>query len=100
MFLAGFGLKNVFELHSSRLTPLLLVVYLYHAYLILSRGWVVGKADFKENPMSNPDLLLIFIYAVNLCRQSVLVTSHCLVISHCYQLSLSVISHQTVVIRH
>ena len=32
------GAKNIFELYSSRLTPLVLVVYLYLAYLILSRG--------------------------------------------------------------
>ena len=53
LFLVGIGVKNVFELYSSRLTSLVLVVYLYLAYLILSRGWgVVGKSDFKEKTLS------------------------------------------------
>ena len=61
VFSVGVGLKNVFELYLSRLTPLVLVVYLYLAYLILFwgwglGGWVVGKSDFKENPKSDLDL--------------------------------------------
>ena len=73
VFLVGVGVKIVFELYSSRLTSLVLVVYLYLAYLILSRGWgvgvgggwvcglVVGKFDSKENPKSDLDLDLGFV---------------------------------------
>ena len=63
VFLVGVGVKNVFELYSSRLTSLILVVYLYLAYLILSRGWgwMVGKSDSKENPKSDLDLDLGFV---------------------------------------
>ena len=61
MFLVGVGVKNVFELYSSRLTSLILVVYLYLAYLILSQGWVVEISDSKENPKSDLDLDLRFV---------------------------------------
>ena len=39
-----------------------MVVYLYLAYFILSRGWgAVGKSDFKENSESDLDLTLWFV---------------------------------------
>ena len=53
VFLVGVGAKKkVFELYSSRVTSLVLVVYLYLAYLILSRGGV----GWLENPISKKAL--------------------------------------------
>ena len=63
-FVFGWGwVENVFEFYSSGLTPLVLVVYLYLAYLIPfdGWGWVVENSDLKENPKSDLDLDLGFV---------------------------------------
>ena len=48
----GWGLiQNFFELYPIRLTYFVLVLELYLACFIISRG-----SDFKDNPKSDPDL--------------------------------------------